>query len=454
GDTVRADFVCESPQEAERYVLKGAEAEDYAPRFTWYVFSRARITGLSHLTDDMLTAEAVNTDVAVDAEFETSNPLFNQINTIWRRSQLDNMHNGVASDCPHRERLPYTGDGQAAAETVMLNFDASAFYQKWIRDMHDSQNRETGYVPNGAPWQPRCGGGVAWGAAMNIIPWQYYVQYGDTRLLEETYFAMKEQVRWMLQWLTPRGTMFQKMKNHGTNEDCYWLNLGDWCPPGASPSDELVHTFYLWLCLDYTARAAEALGENEDNLRYRRQAEEVRNAFHQAFYDPTHHTYGDAGSNIYALRMGVPDECRKDVIATLRHEIMERNNGHINTGFLATKYFFETLTDNGLGDVAYTAMNQRDFPSYGWWLAQGATVTWEQWDGGNSHNHPMFGSGLTWFYRRLAGIEADELHPGYRRFFLRPYLHKGHERTHYAKQTPYGNVAVDIQQQANAYTYR
>lgn len=105
-----------------------------------------------------MTAEAVNTDVPIDAEFRTSNPLFNKINQIWQQSQLDNMHGGIASDCPHRERAPYTGDAQVVCTTVMHNFDAAAFYQKWIQDMRDAQNIETGYVPNGAPWQPGCGG--------------------------------------------------------------------------------------------------------------------------------------------------------------------------------------------------------------------------------------------------------------------------------------------------------
>ena len=75
----------------------------------------------------------------------------------------------------------------------MHNFDAAAFYSKWIRDIWGAQNVETGYVPNGAPWQPGCGGGVAWGAAMNIMPWEFYVHYGDLDMLEGCFDAMKEQ---------------------------------------------------------------------------------------------------------------------------------------------------------------------------------------------------------------------------------------------------------------------
>ncbi len=135
---------------------------------------------------------------------------FNQINAIWRRSQTDNMHGGIASDCPHRERSGYTGDGQIACMTVLHNYDARNFYQKWIGDMLDAQNPETGYVPNGAPWQPGCGGGPAWGAAICVMPWEYYVQYGSMDMLEDNYEGMKGYVRYMLTWTGEDGIMHSK----------------------------------------------------------------------------------------------------------------------------------------------------------------------------------------------------------------------------------------------------
>ena len=138
GDTLSVKYICESPLGVHIYIYKGDGKESYAPRFTWYVFSKAVISGIDHLTPDMVTAEAVNSDVTVTARFRTANPLFDRINTIWQRSQMDNMHGGVVSDCPHRERAPYTGDGQVACVTVMHNFNAAAFYEKWIRDIRDA----------------------------------------------------------------------------------------------------------------------------------------------------------------------------------------------------------------------------------------------------------------------------------------------------------------------------
>lgn len=452
GDTLQVDFVCESPQGNNRYIFRGTGKENYRPHFTWFVFSKAIIRGVE-LKEENLRAEAVNTDVPLMAKFYCSNPLLNRINEIWQRSQMDNMHGCIASDCPHREKLPYTGDGQAAAETVMFNFDAAAFYQKWIRDMRDSQNRKTGHVPNSAPWQPGAGGGVAWGAAMTLMPWWFYEQYGDQRMLEESYESMKNQVRFMQTWTTSEGIMRQCMTNYGTSEPCYWLNLGDWVAPDAMPRDELVHTFYLWLCEDYCAKAAKVLGKADDEAEFRSAAEETAANFHRYFYDEDEKSYGLAGSNIFALRMGVPQEYEEDVLATLRQEIMDLNNGCINTGFLASKYFFETLSDAGLGDVAYAVMNGRQRPSFGWWVEQGATVTWEQWDGQNSRNHPMFGGALTWFYRTLAGVHSDAENPGFRHTLIRPMLTDMAD-VRYSRQTPYGRLSSQVSQENGICTIR
>ena len=151
---------------------------------------------------------------------------------------------------------------------------------------------------------------------------------------------------------------------------------------------------------------------------------------------------------------GMPDAQRERVIKALRKEIAETHDGHINTGYLATKFFFETLTDCGLHDIAVGAMRKEDYPSYGHWIKQGATTTWEQWDGQNSHNHPMFGSGLTWFYRRLAGVCADPAEPGYRHIILRPYPVDGLENVHYSYRTPYGTVLSDLTQTSEGSTLK
>lgn len=444
GQSVRVKYVCESPLGKEEYICKGGGSESYAPRFTWYVFSKVVVSGLERLDASQIQAEAVNTDVAINSEFRTSNAMLNTINSIWQRTQLDNMHGCVPSDCPHRERSPYTGDGQVAAAMVMQNFDAAAFYQKWMRDIRDAQNPVSGYVPNGAPWQPGCGGGVAWGAAMNVIPWEYFVQYGDTTMLRDSYEPMKKQLRHMLGWVAPDGTMWQQKLNEESKKPCYWFNLGDWVGPYGMPSDEVVHTFYLWLCAENTAQAARVLGKSGDYDTCRALAERTKEAFHRKYYDAEARSYGDYGANVLALWMGVPADRERAVEATLRKEIMDDHGGHINTGFVATKFFFETLSRHGMHDVAVAAILKEDFPSYGHWIRQGATVMWENWDGRDSRNHPMFGGGLTWLARCLAGVNADEEGAGYRHFEVRPIPTPGVDSVYYSIRTVQGKVASRV----------
>jgi len=446
GDTLQVKYIYESPVQpgVQKYIFKGNESVSYAPRFTWFAFRKAVISGIDYLTADMLTAEVAHTDIPVTAEFKSSNPLFDTIQSIWERCVLDNTHGCVLGLDAHRERCPYTGDGQVLCVPTMHCFDAAAFYEKWIRDIRDAQNVETGYVPNGAPYQSGCGGGVPWGAAMNIMPWAYYLHYGDIKILKDNYFAMKEQVRYMLTWLTKEGTMFMQKTNLHADTPNYWLNLGEWMSPNGKLNDELVHTFYLWRCADFTAKAAQVLNQQTDMLYYSTIANEVKASFHRKFYDTENKTYGDHGSNVFALVMGVPQERYHEVINTWFREITEKNNGHLNTGIFGTQFFFETLAKHGMNDVAYEAMNKRDFPSFGHWIEQGATVMWEQFDGKGSRNHPMFGGGFTWFYRTLAGVHTDEKEPGFKHIIISPVLPKKMDNVFYSILTPYGKVVSEV----------
>jgi len=100
------------------------------------------------------------------------------------------------------------------------------------------------------------------------------------------------------------------------------------------------------------------------------------------------------------------------------------------------------LSENGMHDLAYAAMTKRTQPGFGWWIDQGATTTWEQWNGDNSRNHPMFGGSLVWFYRKLAGMNTDPEAPGYRHIIFRPQPVADLTFVKYFTQTSYGNAGI------------
>lgn len=423
------------------YIFSGNGLENYAPRFNWFVFSGIEIKNwYGELKPENITAESVYTDVPESAEFETSNTLFNRINEIWKQSQKDNMHGAIASDCPHRERNGYTGDGQVACVTVMHNFDAKAFYQKWIADMLGAQNSETGYVPNGAPWQPGCGGGVAWGSAICIMPWEFYLHTSSLDMLTDNYEGMKEYISYMQTWVDQDGIMFSK-RTGNDGKILKWYNLGEWVTPGDLPADEMLHTFYFWRCATLTAQTAKVLGKTGEAKKYADLAEQTRKAFWKRFYDEKNGTYGKSGGNIFALKMGVPTDQYNRVVSALKADI-KANKGHLDTGIFGTQFFFEVLSENGMHDLAYEAMNKKDEPGYGHWLELGSTTSREQWSEEGSHNHPMFGGGLAWYYRKLAGMNADPDQAGYRHIIFHPQPVDEITFVKYFNQTPYGKTGI------------
>ena len=114
----------------------------------------------------------------------------------------------------------------------------------------------------------------------------------------------------------------------------------------------------------------------------------------------------------------------------------------MDTGIFGTQFFFEVLSENGMNDLAYQAMNLRTQPSYGYGIEQGATTTWEDWNGKSSQNHPMFGGGLTWFYRNLAGMNADPDQPGYRHIIFKPQPVADLDFVTYKSNTSFGEAGI------------
>ena len=281
------------------------------------------------------------------------------------------------------------------------------------------------------------------------MPWNFYLHYGSKDILADSYFAVKEYIRYMQNWVDDDGIMFsQRTGNDG--EVLKWFNLGDWVAPGELPPDDMVHTFYFWRCADLTAKTAEVLGNINETEKYRELAEATRKAFRKRFYNEEEGSYGPAGGNIFALRMGVPAEQRDKVIAALKKNI-QKNDGHLDTGIFGTQFFFEVLSENGLHDLAYEAMDKKDEPSYGRWLELGATTTWENWDTGGSHNHPMFGGGLVWFYRQLAGMQTDEKEPAYRHIIFKPQPVADLDEVSYFNKTNFGKAGVHWKKSDNEF---
>jgi alpha-L-rhamnosidase len=135
--------------------------------------------------------------------------------------------------------------------------------------------------------------------------------------------------------------------------------------------------------------------------------------------------------SLFALRNGLVDgEAKSAMIQRLRDNF-EEHDGCLQTGFLGTSILMQTLTDNGMGDVAYDLLFQRRNPSWLYSVDNGATTIWERWNsytiedgmgpnGMNSFNHYAYGCVCQWIWETAAGICADPAAPGFRHIIMKP----------------------------------
>jgi alpha-L-rhamnosidase len=397
--------------QTDTYILKGQGQENWHTHFTYHGFQYVEVTGFpGKPTSDNLRAVFTHTAVPVAGRFECSNELLNKIWEAGRWAYLSNLQ-GIPTDCPHREKNGWTGDAHLAAEQAMFNYFPPAANAKWLNDLDDEQQpdgRLPGIVPTSG-WGYKWGNGPAWDNAFLLIPYYQYVYYGDVEVLRAHYAGMKRYVDYLA----------------GQAKDgCIKLGLNDWAPWKTKTEAGITDTAYFFVDAKIVALAARVLGKSDDATKYEQLAASVKEGFNRKFWHADTGLYDNGSQTALscALYQGlVPPEHHARVLANLVSAV-EKTGGHIDTGILGAKYLLNTLLENGRADVAYRIVAQKDQPGWGWWFSQGATTLWEQWNGGASRNHIMFGDVSAWFYKALAGIVPDPQAPGFQHFFLKPHV--------------------------------
>jgi alpha-L-rhamnosidase len=332
---------------------------------------------------------------------------------LW--TELSNLFS-VESDCPHREKFGYGGDIVAAGEMAMLNFDMARFYGKAVEDLADAVRPNGGFTETapfvgiGDEGLGDQSGPVGWGTAQPFLLWRLYQYYGDRQLLEDNYALTK---RWiaLLQSRAQEGILDNGISDHESLVP----------KPRA-----LTGTAFYYYNLKLFSHIARVLGKDAEAAEAEALAGTIKTAFNRKFLQPGTGRYDAAtqACQAFALYLGlVPAEEKDRALEVLVRDIMDAKKGHLSTGIFGTKFMLNALTDSGRADVAFTIVNQRTFPGWGYMLENGATTLWEHWafsDNTYSHNHPMFGSVSEWFYKVPAGINPAPDAVGFDKIVIRP----------------------------------
>jgi alpha-L-rhamnosidase len=197
------------------------------------------------------------------------------------------------------------------------------------------------------------------------------------------------------------------------------------------------------------SKMAGVLKRSEDESTYASLALAIQDSFNSKYLDRATGIYRTEikteyrqTSNAVPLSFGmVPSDEIKTVVGHLADDVWLHNN-HLNTGSFGTAALLPVLTENGHGDLAYAIASQTTFPSWGYWLTQGATAACEQWVYGptlRSRDHAFLGSVDDWFFKYLAGIQPAK--PGYKEIDIRPYVPGGLQSASASIQSPLGLIS-------------
>ena len=439
---------------------------NFIPRSTFYGYRFVSVTATDEVTIRSIKSIPVS---SITKELETGTIVtgsedINKLisNTVW--GQRSN-YLSVTTDCPQRnERLGWTADTQVFTETGTFFANTDRFFHKWMQDMRDTQS-PTGAFPGVAPLaQYGAGDGkgngdmmrLGWADAGIIVPWTVWKQFGDKDIVDENWEAMDLFMNHIYE------TKYEHNVMTGENGNYQWADWLSYEPLESSsgrshengqPKPDAV-VYWNYLSASYWVIDAGMMGDMARATRrnaayYDKMLAEAKAYILDKFLNADGTFKLDILNTmqtpaLFALKNNLLSGAAKDaMIARLRKNFEEHDNC-LQTGFLGTSILMQTLTENGMQDIAYELLFQHKNPSWLYSVDNGATTIWERWnsytvDGGmgprgmNSFNHYAYGCVCEWLWETAAGIAADPTQPGFKHIIMKPVPDKrlGHLKAEY-----------------------
>ena len=411
---------------------------EYKTTFAVFGFQYAQVETELELQPEQVTAIAVYSDIRQTGFFESSNALLNRFveATTWstKGNSLD-----VPTDCPTRERHGWTGDAQIFFDTANYLFDYAAFSRKYLRDVFDWQKKD-GRLPQIAPYGGvdfymwTLNGSVGWSDAGILIPYRFWKRYGDRRILETYYDAMKRYAGFMMRRCGRPGLMAKPLGLKGKAAK-YAVNAGqsygEWAEPKevcpndwkdmVAPHPE-VSTAYTSYVLGCMAEIAAELGKQEDAARFRACSDGSKAAY-QAMAETRDFTLDTdrQARLVRPLAFDLLSEQQRTFARKRLIQALEHYGWRLGTGFLSTPLILDVLAEFDL-EAAYRLLENEEMPGWLFMPKNGATTVWESWEGIRAQggiaslNHYSKGAVCQWLFKTMCGIQVT----GENRFTIAP----------------------------------
>ena len=424
---------------ADEYIAAGKGNEIFRKKFNHHAYQYILITNLP-TAPEKITGYLVTQGFRKSAEFDSSDKDLKDIYSMIEYTFNALAWGGYIVDCPHLERMGYGGDGNGSCRTFQTMYQGAPLYYNWMQ-MWEDDMREGGSLPHAVPNPYRTGGGPYWCSFVIMAPWQTYLNYGDSRLLEQYYPLMHKWFEYV-----DAHTVDGLLRPWPNEWYRHWY-LGDWIAPEGvdyknTTSVDLVSNCVISQCLDLMSKIATVLDKPADAEQYVARRAELNKLIHKTFFNEKTSTYA-TGSQIdqaYPLTVGVAEgEVAERVKQAMFDETASRN-GHLGAGLVGVTIVTDWATDNQQTEFMYSMLKKREHPGYLYMIDNGATTTWEYWYGGRSRIHNCFNGVGSWFIQAAGGILPDEKAPGFKSVTIRPQIPAGVEWVKTSKETPYGKV--------------
>lgn len=378
---------------------------------------------------------------------ERVNQLFRNI----QRSQLGNTLT-IPTDCPQRnERMGWTGDAQAYTRTGIYQADLQTLFRQWMVSLRADQavgdEREIpGGIGTTVPTFNKADDTIfapstTWSAAVCMVPWQLYNQYGDTRIIEENFQVMMD-------WLN--GMAFHRHPEYPHLSSATGGLADHLALDGRTPPDLLNNAIYIRM-MEVTAVMAEAIGRRAEAVLLRERHGRALEDWNKAYVDPETGRTRDLSGKPVHTQASYATPLNFNAFSPANRKRAEQHLARlvthpadvgdasfppysITTGFSGTPNILPALSRAGFREEAFRMISNADYPSWLYPVTRGATSIWERWNSWdtafsgvnqnsmNSFNHFALGAVGEWMFEYQLGITAayDEGEAGYRHFVLQP----------------------------------
>ena len=438
--------------------ISNGEPFVFEPKFSYKGFRYIEIENLEKLDEHDIILYKTANDVEIIADFECSDEMLNKLHKLMINTLLNNFQ-GKPTDTPVWEKNGWLGDANCALPIMMYNFDMSRYMANFV-DIMDDCFVEYGQVPVLVPSvNLRIDNSPVWNtiyvfAAEALIDYcgrKDYVRnlYPNLKLFAQKYIEQFKELGWT--WGT-RG-------------------LSDWVAPSgmkevfndSSEGAEICCTAFVYAMLKSMVHICEKLGINEDILEYQTAAGKILKAFNDKFYNEElgiyettfWHKLGNRTkyrqtSNLLPLYFGmVPEENKERVIKNLADDFISREF-RLDTGCTGTRFVLPVLFDCGYSDIAMRVLTQKEYPSWGYWLENGANSAWESWEKTTrSQNHYFLATYDEAFFTHLAGIR--DVTDSWKSFTVSPALDCGLEYVSASIKTPLGKAGCSWKKTADGF---